>query len=60
MVYIYIYIYFVKLPPRDLNPSPYPPHPTSTYICRVTIASRVCSGMVNYIYLKRTLSKLDI
>ena len=23
----------VKLPPEDLNPDPYPPHPTSTYTC---------------------------
>ena len=31
----------VKLPPRDLNPGPYPPHPTSIYICEVTTALRV-------------------
>ena len=34
----------VKLPPRDLNPDPCPPHPTSTYTCGVTIALRVCGG----------------
>ena len=34
----------MKLPPRDLNPGPYPPHPTSTYTCEVTIAPRVCGG----------------
>ena len=39
----------VKLPLRDLNPSPCPPHPTNTYICRVTTAPRVCSdfGRIN-------------
>ena len=34
----------VKLPLRDLNPDIYPPHPTSTYTCGVTIAPRVCGG----------------
>ena len=34
----------VKLFPGDLNPDPYPPHPTSIYTCGVTTASRVCSG----------------
>ena len=28
----------------NLNPDPYPPHPTSTYTCEVTIAPRVCGG----------------
>ena len=37
----------VKLPPKDLNPDPYPPHPTSIYICGVTTASRVSSGSIN-------------
>ena len=32
----------VKVAPRDLNHSLYPPHPTSTYIYRVTIAPKVC------------------
>ena len=36
----------VKLPPRDLNPDPYPPHPTSTYTCGVTIAPSVCGDGV--------------
>ena len=31
----------VKLPPKDLNSNPYPPHPTKTYTCRVAIAPRV-------------------
>ena len=34
----------VKLPPRDLNPDPYPSHSTSTYTCEVIIAPRVCNG----------------
>ena len=35
----------VKFPPGDLNPSPYPPHPTSTYICGVITAPRVRGGI---------------
>ena len=35
--------------PGDLNSSSYPPHPTSTYTCRVTIASKVCSGVVEVV-----------
>ena len=34
----------VKFPPGDLNPGPYPPHPTSTYTYGVTIAQRMCGG----------------
>ena len=34
----------VELSPRDLNPSPCPPHATNTYICGVTIAPRVHSS----------------
>ena len=34
----------VKLPPRDLNPSLYPPHPINTYTCEVTNAPRMCNG----------------
>ena len=37
----------VKLIPRDLNPGPYPPHPTSTYTCGVTTASMVHGGEIN-------------
>ena len=37
----------VKLPPRDLNLSPYPPHPTSTYTYKVTIAPR-CAVVTEY------------
>ena len=34
----------VKLPSRDLNPGPWPLHPTSTYTCGMTIAPKVCGG----------------
>ena len=37
----------VKLSPGDLNPVPYPLHPTSTYTCGVTITPRVCGGQPN-------------
>ena len=40
-----MYLY-VKLPPRYLNPAPCPPpHPTSTYTCRVIIIPRVRDGV---------------
>ena len=35
----------VKLPLEDLNLDPYPPHPTNTYTCRVTITPKVCGGI---------------
>ena len=35
----------MNLSSRDLNPSPYPLHPTSTYTCEVTIVPRVCGGI---------------
>ena len=34
----------MKLPPGDLNPGPYPPLPTNTYTCGVTITPGVCGG----------------
>ena len=34
----------IKLPSRDLNFSPYPSHPASTYSCRVTIAPKGPDG----------------
>ena len=34
----------VKLPPGDLNPDPYPPHPINTYTCEVTNTPIVCGG----------------
>ena len=37
---------YVKLPPRYLNPDLCPPpHPISTYTCRVIIAPRVCDDI---------------
>ena len=36
----------VKLPPKNLNSDPYPPHSTSTYTYRVTIAPKVCGGKI--------------
>ena len=39
----------VKLLSGDLNPSPYPLHPASTYTCEVTITPKVCGG-VNWIF----------
>ena len=41
---------WVKLPLGDLNPNPCPPYPTNTYTCRVTIASKMCGGVI-YIYI---------
>ena len=38
----------VKLPPKDLNPSLYPLHLTSTYIYGVTIAPRVHGSGIVY------------
>ena len=38
---------YVKLLPKDLNFSSYPPHPTSTYTYEVTIAPKV-SGDKKY------------
>ena len=35
---------YVKFPSGDLNPDPYPPHPTSIYTCEMTTAPRVCGG----------------
>ena len=34
----------VKLLPGDLNPIPYPSHPTCIYTCGVTITPKVHSG----------------
>jgi len=35
---------YVKLPPRYLNPDPYPPHLTNIYTYKVTTTPRVRSG----------------
>ena len=34
----------VKLLPGDLNPDPYPPHPTNIYTYEVTTAPKVHGG----------------
>ena len=48
---------YVKLPPGELNldSSPPPPHHTSIYICRLTTALRVCSGVSDKLLLMDTL-----
>ena len=48
----------VKLPLRDLNPGPYPPHLTSTYTCRVIIAPRVRSSVDDDSYVATQIDKL--
>ena len=45
---IQVYMY-VKIPLGDLNPNPYPLHPTNIYTCRVAIVSRLCDGSKNII-----------
>jgi len=42
----------MKLPLSDLSLGHYPPHPTSTYTCEMTIAPRVCSGNTKFVYVK--------
>ena len=49
----------VKLPPKDLNSSPWPPHPTSTYTCGVTIALRVCGGWPSIFNITIVLGACD-
>ena len=46
----------VKLPSEELNPSSYPPHPTSTYTYGVTIALMVRGGIptINIFLNKQT------
>ena len=43
---IEFYYMCVKLPPRDLKSGPYPSHSTNIYTCEMTIASKVCSGIM--------------
>ena len=43
----------IKLPPKDLNLGPYPPHPTSTYTYRIIIAPRVCGGRNNILCVRK-------
>ena len=42
----------VKLLSKDLNLDHYPPHPTSTYTCGVTIAPRMCGNINEHINSK--------
>ena len=48
----------VKLPPRDLNPGPYPSHSINTYTYGVTIASMVCGGEMSNLLTKAFHLKL--
>ena len=41
----------VKLPSGDLNPNPYPPHPTGIYICEVITTPRVNPYLTLYILI---------
>ena len=36
----------MKFPPENLNLSPYLPHLTSTYTCRVTITPKMCNSKI--------------
>ena len=47
----------VKLLLRDLNPNPYPLHPTSTYTCGVTIAPRMSNSNTS-LFLKKLKVRL--
>ena len=45
----------MKFPPKNLNLDLYPPHPTSTYACKVTIMPSIqakkyylCYKFINY------------
>ena len=40
----------------DLNPDPYPLHPTNTYTYGVTIALRMCRGHTFILLTKQTKS----
>ena len=45
----------VKLPPGDLNPNPYPSHPTSTYTYGVITAPRMHGGSLFLKYNKNDI-----
>ena len=47
----------VKLPLRDLNPGPCPPHPTSIYTCGVTTAPRLHGGKPRMVRNPKMASK---
>ena len=40
----------IKLSAGDLNPDPYPSHPTNTYTYRMTTTPRVCGGKTYYLF----------
>ena len=50
----------MKFPFRYLNICTYSPHPTSIYICRVTIIPRICGGIVIVIMLMFVILRLFI
>ena len=43
----------MKLSPIDLNSGPFPPHLTSTYICGVTIALKMCGVYLIRLFMKK-------
>ena len=43
----------MKFPSKNLNPGPYPPHPTSTYTYGIIIAPRVCGGRNNILCVRK-------
>ena len=43
----------MKLPPKDLNLDPYPPHPTSTYTYGVIITPKVCNDRNNILCVRK-------
>ena len=42
----------VKISFEDLNPGPYPTHPTNTYTHEITISPRVHSGVIILLLFK--------
>ena len=47
---------YVKFSPENLNLESYPPHPTNTYTCKVTIVPRMCGDMFNFVFISIILS----
>ena len=39
----------------NLNPGPYPPHPTNIYTCGVTTSPRVRSGLLIFFVMKESI-----
>ena len=46
---------YMKLPPRNLNHRPCPPHPISIYICGVTTAPRMRNGNTPYLLRRKII-----